>query len=119
MSKMSAARKVGVIARVGGQLARQLAGRSRVLAAAGQAARTTAGSMVHVLGQLWLEATGAVFIFMAGVGGIALAREWTKYQAGHTTPGRLAIAVCFTLTFAWFGVSSFLRVRRRGRRTAR
>jgi hypothetical protein len=119
MSKISAVRKAGVMARVGGQLARQLAGRSRTLAAIGQAARTTGQSMAHVLGQLWLEATGAVFIFMAGVGGIALAREWTKYQAGHATPGRLAIAACFTLTFAWFGVSSFLRVRRRGRRAVR
>jgi len=116
---MSIARKVGVIARVGAQVARQLAGRSRMLAAIGEAAQATARSLAHVLGQLWLEATGAVFIFMGGIGGIALVREWTKYQAGHTTPGRVAIAVCFTLTFAWFGVSSFWRVRRKGRRAAR
>ena len=32
-----------------------------------------------------------------------------KYAAGQTTAGRVAIAVCFTLTFAWFGLSSFWR----------
>jgi hypothetical protein len=116
---MSAARKLGVIARVGAQVARQQAGRSRTLGAISQAVRTTARSLGHVLGQLWLEVTGAVFIFMAGIGGIASVREWTKYHAGRATSARVAIAICFTLTFSWFGVTSFWRVRRKGRGPAR
>jgi hypothetical protein len=39
-----------------------------------------------------------------------------KYTAGHTTTSRLAIAICFTLAFAWFGLSSFWKVRRNSQR---
>jgi len=65
---------------------------------------------------LWLEVTGALFLFIALAGGIAVFREYTKYTAGHTTAGRLAIAASFTLAFAWFGVSSFWRVHRKSQR---
>jgi hypothetical protein len=116
VNQVSTARKLGVILRAGVQVAKQQAGRSRTLGAIFKAARATAGSFGHVAHQLWLEVTGAIFIFMAGVGGIEIAREWTKYQAGHTTSGRVAVAICFTLAFAWFGVSSFWRVRQKGRR---
>ena len=108
-------RKLGEIAKV----ASQQAGRSRTVGAIMKAARATARSFAHVLHQLWLEVTGAVFIFMAGIGGIALAREIVKYQAGRATAGRIAVAICFTLTFAWFGVSSFWRVRQKGKGSVR
>ncbi len=113
---MSTARKLGVILKIGAQVAKQQAGRSRTLGAITKAARATVRSFSHVLHQLWLEVTGAIFIFMAGVGGIEIVREWTKYQARHTTSARVAVAICFTLTLAWFGVSSFWRVRQKGRR---
>ncbi len=103
--KVSTLRKLGVIARV----ATQQAGRSRTVGALMKAGRATARSFGHVLRELLLEVTGAVFIFMAGIGGIALAREIVKYQTGRATAGRIVVAVCFTLTFAWFGVSSFWR----------
>jgi hypothetical protein len=109
--KVSTFRKLGVVARV----ASQQAGRSRTMGALKKAARATARSLGHVLHQLWLEVTGAVFIFMAGIGGIALFREIVKYQAGQATAGRIAVAICFTLTFAWFGVSSFWRVKKKQR----
>ena len=109
--KVSTFRKLGVIARV----ATQQAGRSRTVGALMMAARATARSFGRVLHQLWLEVIGAVFIFMAGIGGIALAREIVKYQAGQATAGRIAVAICFTLTFAWFGVSSFWRVKKKQR----
>jgi len=51
---------------------------------------------------------------MATMGGVAGGREYLKYHAGQTTAGRVAVAAVFTLTFAWFGVSSFWRVRRKG-----
>ncbi len=107
--KVSTFRKLGVIARV----ATQQAGRNRTVAALMKAARATARSFGHVLHQLWLEVTGVVFIFMAGIGGLALAREIVKYQAGRATAGRIAVAICFTLTFAWFGVTSFWRVKKK------
>jgi hypothetical protein len=84
-----------------------------------KAVSTTARSFGHVLHLLWLEVTGAVFLAMAGMGGIMLAREYVKYEAGKTTAGRVAVAICFTVTFAWFGVSSFWRVRQKNRGGAR
>jgi len=77
------------------------------------AGRATATSFAKVLHQLWLEVTGFVFLAMAGIGGIALSREYVKYQAGRSGPGRVVIAVCFCLTFGYFGLSSFWRVRRK------
>lgn len=81
------------------------------------AARTTARSFGRALHQLWLEVTGLIFLVMAlGFAGAAF-KEYGEYHAGHTGPARAAIAVCATLTFAWFGVSSFWRVRRKSQRS--
>ena len=112
VSQISSLRKVGVALRV----ARGMAARSQRLNAVKRAARATVRSLAHILHLLWLEVTGTVFLAMAGIGGIALAREYAKYAAGRTTAGRVAIAVCFTLTFAWFGLSSFWRVHRKSQR---
>jgi hypothetical protein len=80
------------------------------------AVRTTARSFGRALHQLWLEVTGTVFLAMAAFGGMAGVREYMKYAAGRARAGRVAIAICFTLTFAWFGLSSFWRVRRKSQR---
>jgi hypothetical protein len=111
VSKVSTARKLGVVARVAGQQAK----RSRTLRAATSALSTTARAFGRVLHQLWLEVTGVIFLLMAASGGVALAKEYAKYEAERTGWGRVVVAICFTLTFAWFGVSSFLRVRKKGR----
>jgi hypothetical protein len=61
--------------------------------------------------------TGFMFLAIAAIGAMAGIREYGKYQAGHAAgPGRLALAICFTVSFAWFGVSSFWRVKRRAKR---
>lgn len=109
---MSNWRKVGVVARIAGQQA----SRSRTFNAAWNAARTTARSFGNVLHQLWLQVTGVLFLAMAlGLGG-ATVKEYGKYHAGTVGPGRAVVAACFTLTFAWFGLSSFWRVRRKSQR---
>jgi hypothetical protein len=73
-------------------------------------------SLGRVLHQLWLEVTGFTFLAMAAVGAMAGIREFGKYQAGHTSgPGRLVLAICFTVSFAWFGITSFWRVKRRAK----
>jgi hypothetical protein len=95
------------------QVAGRQAGQSRTLAAVLHAGGVTLRSFGRVLHQLWLEVTGFVFLAMAGIGGIALSREYVKYQAGRTGPGRAVIALCFCLTFGYFGLSSFWRVRRK------
>jgi len=113
VSKLSTLRKLGVVARV----ARDQAGRSRTLSAIMSGVRTTLRSFWRAIHQLWLEVTGTLFLFIAAFGVIALVREYTKYQAGHTTASRVAVVACFTLTFAWFGLSSFWRVRRKSHRS--
>jgi len=113
VSKVSSWRKAGIAARV----ARQQAGRSRTVNAVTGAVRTTARSFGKAIHQLWLEVTGSVFLFMALFGAIASAREYMKYTAGRTAPSHVAIAICFTLAFGWFGISSFLKVKRKGQRS--
>jgi hypothetical protein len=102
-------RKLQIFARIAGQHA----GNSRTLKAVVQAGRVTMRSFGRVLHQLWLEVTGFIFLVMAGIGGIALSREYNKYLAGKTGPGRVAIAACFCVIFGYFGISSFWRVRHR------
>ncbi len=88
--------------------------RSRTGAALLAGIRATARAYGRVLQQLWLEVTGFTFLVMAAVGAMAGVREYGRYQSGHVTgPGRLALAACFTISFAWFGLSSFWRVRRK------
>jgi len=112
VSKVSAWRRAGVVARV----ARDQAGRSRTLGAVMSAVRTTARSFGRALHQLWLEVTGVIFLVMAlGFGGASV-KEYGKYHAGQVGGGRLAIAICCTVAFAWFGLTSFWRVRRKSQR---
>ena len=76
--------------------------------------RATARSFGLVLHQLWLEVSGFTFLALAGIGAMAGMREYGKYQSGHAAgPGRLLLAVCFTVSFTWFGLSSFWRVKRK------
>jgi len=110
--KVSTWQKIGVVARVAGRQA----GRSRTLRAINSAVRTTVRSIAHVLHQLWLEVTGTLFLTIAAFGAFAVVREYVKYEAGQTSASRLAIAMCFTLAFAWFGLTSFWRVRRKSQR---
>jgi hypothetical protein len=100
-------------------VASQQAGRYRVVRAASSAVSTTVRAFGKVLHQLWLEVTGLVFLIMAASGGAAFVHEYEKYQAGKGGFGRVAVAVCFTVTFAWFGVSSFWRVRQKGKGSVR
>jgi hypothetical protein len=80
------------------------------------AIRTTARSFGEALHQLWLEVTGFTFLVVALIGAMAGFREYGKYQSGHAAgPGRLVLAICFTASFAWFGISSFWRVKRRAK----
>lgn len=110
MAKVSTLRKFAIVARVA---ARQL-GNSRTGAAVLSGARAAGASLGRVGRQLWLEVTGFTFLVLATIGGIAGFREYAKYQAGLAEgPGRVILAACFTVTFAWFGVSSFWRVRKK------
>jgi len=103
---------MGVVARV----TRDLAGRSRTLSAIKSGIRATVGSFANAAHMLWLEVMGTLFLSIALFGVVAFVREYMKYEAGHATAGRLAVVVAFTVTFGWFGVNSFWRVRRKSQR---
>jgi hypothetical protein len=92
---------------------------NRTVRAATSAVTTTARAFGHVLHQLWLEVTGLIFLVIAASGGATAVHEYTNYQAGKVGFARVVVAICFTLTFGWFGVSSFWRVRRKSRRGTR
>ena len=104
---------MAVVARVAGQQA----GRNRTVSAFTKAARATARSFGNVLHQLWLEMVGVLFLVMALSFGSASVKELGKYHAGQVGAGRVAVTVCFAVTFAWFGVSSFWRVRKKKQRS--
>ncbi len=112
VSKLSAFRKLGVVARVAGRQA----GRSRTLNAVMSGVRTTGRSLGRAAHQLWLEMMGLIFLLMALSFAGATFKEYEKYHASGEGSGRLAIAVAFTLTFGWFGLSSFWRARRKSQR---
>jgi hypothetical protein len=112
VSKVSTLRKMGAFARV----ARDQAGRSRTATALMSAVSTTARSFGRALHHLWLEVTGLLFLVMAlGFAG-ATFKEYGKYHAGQAGSGRLAVTILFTVAFAWFGLSSFWKVRRKSQR---
>ena len=115
VSKVSSVRKLGVVARVASQQVK----RSRTARAASSAVAATARAFGKVMHQLWLEVTGFVFLGMAAIGGLESAREYAKYAAGRAGLRGVVVAICFTVTFAWFGVSSFWRVKQRGKGGAR
>jgi len=109
MVNLSTARKIGAIARV----AAQQAGRNRTLGATMKAGRAAAAHWGKALGQLWLEVTGFVFLSLAAIGALSFFRELAHYHSGESTAQRVVVAILFTLMFAWFGISSFWRVRKK------
>lgn len=107
-------RKIKLIYRAAANTVATRVQRSRSGRAVLAGTRAIARSFGRVLHQLWLEVTGFTFLAIAGIGALAGVREYGKYESGHAAgPGRLALAVCFTLSFIWFGVSSFWRVKKK------
>ena len=109
MANVSNARKLGILART----AAQQAGRSRTFAALWKGVRAAAAHWGRILHQLWLEVTGFVFLALAAIGALSGVREYAQYRAHTAGPDRVLVAIVFTLTFAWFGMTSFWRVRRK------
>jgi hypothetical protein len=115
VSKVSTAQKIGVVAKVA---ARQ-AGKSRIVRAVGSAVSATARAAGSALHDLWLEAIGCVFLLMSASFGLAAAHEYAKYNAGKAGFGRVGLEIFVATLFAWFGVTSFWRVRSKARNRAR
>jgi hypothetical protein len=114
MSGLSSSRRRGfrlgwwgaAVTHVGSDMVR----RSRTFNAAAAGARAVWRSLSRIGGLLWLEVTGLFFVFFAAIGGLA---AWHEYSRHKIISGRLVAAVCFSVVFGWFGLSSFWRVRRK------
>jgi hypothetical protein len=109
MANLSTARKLGIAARIAGQQVKH----SRTYAAVLSGARATLGHLGGVLHQLWLEITGFVFLAFAGVGLLALVKEYSAYHAHRGSASHVVAGAGVTVMFAWFGITSFWRVRNR------
>lgn len=109
MANISTGRKLGIAARIAGQQVK----RTRTYSAVLSGARATMSHFARIARQLWLEVTGFVFVAFAAVGLVEGMKEYAAYHAGKAAASRVAAAAGFTLMFAWFGVSSFSKARRR------
>lgn len=113
MAEVSNSRKALVAAQVAGRVAGRAARRSRLLNALWGGLRAAAVSLGRVLHRVWLEITGVFFLIFALVGGAAAWREYPLYKAGQADLLHLLAPALFSALFAWFGLTSFWRARRK------
>ncbi len=113
MTQISTGKRALVVARVAAREAQRHAQRSRWLRGALAGGRAVLRSVLKAAHVLWLQIAGVFFMFFALAGGIAFWKEYRAWEAGKVGAGRWVLALCFGLTFAWFGVSSFWRAKRR------
>jgi hypothetical protein len=92
-------------------------GENRWVRALYRGGSATVSSVGHVFHALWLEVTGFLFLVLGVIGGGATAREYHRYAAGTTTRGKVILAAVFTLVFFYFGVNSFWRSGRKGKKS--
>jgi len=109
MGNDSAARKIGVAARV----VTQQAGRTRLGGALWSGARAASASFAKVFHVLWLEVTGFIFFILALLAGTAAVREYHKAASGPVNMNKVSAAGVLVLVFVYFGMSSFWRARKR------
>ncbi len=88
-------------------------GENRWVRAIYHAGSITIRSVGRVLHVLWLEVTGLFFLVLALVGGGAAVREYHRHAAGNGSTAKMLLASAFALVFAYFGVSSFWRSRKK------
>jgi len=69
-------------------------------------------SVSKVIGQLWHEVTGFLFVCIAVIAGGAAYREYVAYQTGKIGPMKFVLGSVVTVMFLYFGVSNFRRARK-------
>ncbi len=113
MAQIPTGRKALVVARVAAREAQRHAQRSRWIRGALAGGRAFLASVFRAINILWLQITGVFFLLFALVGGVACWKEYRAWTVGKIGPGRALLALCFSLMFTWFAVSSFWRARRK------
>jgi hypothetical protein len=115
-NKSAASPGLGRQGRAALRIAGRKSGENRWVRAFYRAGEAVAGSVGRLLGVLWLEVTGFLFLVLAVIGGGAAVREYQRHAAGTTGVGKVIIAVVFSLLFLYFGIESFVRARRKSKR---
>ncbi len=82
--------------------------------AAFAAGQCTATRLAHIGHLLFLEVTGLLFLAIALACGSAAFRDYHRFTLGETGSDRYKLATCFALLFGWFGISSFLKAKKKG-----
>lgn len=103
------AKKIGLAVR----LVTEHAGRNRMTGALLSGARATAASFGRVFHILWLEVTGFIFLSLGMIGAAAGVHEYHKSGVGPVNMNKIWAAGVFTVLFAYFGITSFWRARRK------
>jgi hypothetical protein len=83
--------------------------RNRYIGAGIEAGKTTVAHTAKVAHSLWLQVTGFVFCAFALIGGTA---AWREYHRFGSHDGRFIAAAAFSVMFAYFGITAFLKARR-------
>jgi tryptophan-rich sensory protein len=86
--------------------------RNRYIDAGIEAGKVTIAQTTKAAHSLWLQITGFVFCVFSVVGASALWREYQSLQRPWTQDARFLITAVFTLMFAYFGISAFVKARR-------
>ncbi len=95
------------------RVAGRKSGENRLVRSLYRAGTVTVRNFSRVLHILWLEVTGLFFLALAFVGAAAAVREHHRHIAGNGSTGKMLLAAAFALLFAYFGVSSFWRSRKK------
>ncbi len=75
------------------------------------------GPVARASGVLWLELTGVFFGLFAFTAAVELYRHSHDFAATGAPRQRIWFAVGMLVVFGWFSVSSFLRARKRSRKS--
>ena len=95
------------------RIAGRKSGENRWVRALYRAGKVTCDRVGRVLHVLWLEVTGLLFLTLAVIGGAAAVRWYHRYSTSAGGRAKPALAAAFALVFAYFGITSFWRSRRR------
>jgi hypothetical protein len=113
MGQISRAARLGRGAAALARAGSRMAGGKRTFGALGKGFSAFAKNVRGVAHGLFLEVTGVFFVLFVLIGVGATWREYVAWSAGKIGPGKLLLAICFTVLFLYFAVTSFWRSRRK------
>jgi len=113
MSQISRVARWGRGAAALARVTSRMAGQSRLLGALGAGVRGALQSFRKAAHGLFLEVMGVFFVLFVLVGAGATWRTYGAWSEGKIGPGKVVLAVCFTVLFSYFAVTSFWRSRRK------